>query len=114
MAVPLRQYPDLTARVPVWSGLGGSSFAHRQDGGDLSGGADDLAFQGSSQVGVADDPDGVSAALHPAGQQRVVRQHGPHTHHDGGIAVAVLMDSAPGGFPGDPLGSPGAGGNLAV
>lgn len=114
MAVPLRQCPDLTARVPVRSGLGGSGFSHRQDGGDLPGRTDELAVQRRSQMGVADDPDGVSAALHPAGQQRVVRQDGPHTRHNGGIAVAVPVDLLSGFLPGDPLGSSGAGGNFAV
>ena len=39
---------------------------------------------------------------------------GAHAGHNSGIAVAVLMDPAAGGFPGDPLGSPGFGGNFAV
>ena len=77
-------------------------------------GADDAAFKGRTQVGVADDPNGVLAAFHPAGQQGVVRENRAHPRHDGGVAVAVLMDPPPGLLPGDPLGGPGAGGDLAV
>lgn len=85
-----------------------------KDGGNFTGGSDDLAFRRRAQVGVADHPDGVPAALHPAGEQGIVGQNRAHACHDGGAAVAVLMDAAAGLFTGDPPGSAGAGGDLAV
>lgn len=65
-------------------------------------------------MGITDDPDGVPPALHAAGKQRVIGQHGPHAGQNGPVAVPILMDPLSGRFPGDPFGCPGAGGDLSV
>ena len=62
--------------------------------------------QRGAQMGVADDADGVAPALHPAGQQGVVRQNGAHPGHDGPVAVPVAVDLLAGRLAGDPLGGP--------
>lgn len=99
MARPAGQVPH-----PASGGLiGGVAVplpADGQNGGHLPGGADDTAFKKACAGGCHDDPDGVLAALHPAGQQGVVRENRAHPRHDGGVAVAVLVDPLPGLLPG--------------
>ncbi len=114
MAAALRDGEDVAAQVPV----GGQAQLLGDAGGqvrrDLFGGLYDLGGEGGAQVRVADDPQGIPAALDAAGELGVVCDHGIDAHHDGAEAAALGVDVAAGFLAGDPLGGPGVGGQLAV
>ena len=65
-------------------------------------------------MGVTDQAQGVPPPLHPAGELGVVGQHRAHPHQNGPVAAALGVDVAAGGLPGDPLGGPGVGRQLAI
>ena len=63
---------------------------------------------------VADDPDRITAALYPAGQQRVICQNGSDAHHNAAESVPLPLNMIPGNFSGDPFGSACVCGDFSV
>jgi hypothetical protein len=63
---------------------------------------------------ITDDPDGITATLYPAGQQRVICQNGSDSHHNAAESVSLPLNMSPGNFPGDPFGSACVCGDFSV
>lgn len=74
----------------------------------------ELTAERRACVTVADDADGIAAAVDAAGEERIVREHGADADHDAGQAVSRFMNVAPRGFARDPAAVAGVGGDLAV
>ena len=111
---PLGQGENLDPQVPVGGQPPLLGDAGGQAGGDLPGGLYHLGGERGAQVGVTDQAQGVPPPLHPAGELGVVGQHRAHPHQNGPVAAALGVDVAAGGLPGDPLGGPGVGRQLAI
>ena len=45
---------------------------------------------------ITDDPDGITATLYPAGQQRVICQNGSDSHHNAAESVSLPLNMSPG------------------